>query len=92
MNTAMGKLSAEDNLFVSSGVVNPFYAALAVPGTDEAQIGASNPSNAALNAVLPAVEADAANLANISNKFNSLVMDVSAFATYVLNNVAGSVF
>jgi hypothetical protein len=91
-NKALAKLSKDDNAFVSTSFVNAFYSLTAVPQTDEAAIGSANPQNASLTAALPALEARA----NFSNtlfpEFNSLVQDVSAYATAITSNFPGTVF
>jgi hypothetical protein len=93
MNAALGKLSKEDNYFVSPAIFNAFYNAVPAPGNEEITIGSSNEANAALSAALPAIEADARELQTTSYaKFNALVMDVSAFATAIVDNVSGAVF
>ena len=92
VNKALAKLSKDDNTFVSSPIFNAFYNLTAVPENDEILIGTANPGNSALTTALPALEAEADFSTPMYPEFNALVMDVSTFATYVLNTFPGTIF
>jgi hypothetical protein len=93
MNAALATLSTDDNEFVSTSVVSAFYTTTGAPGNELITIASNNTTNLALNSKLTSIQADQAELTNTPySHFNTLVTDVSAFATYVINHVSGAVF
>jgi len=91
-NKALAQLAKDDNTFVSGTVFNAFYSVTAVPANDEETIRSSNPTNTTLLVALPPLEARANFSSALYPQFDALVEDISTFATYIVNNIPGTVF